>query len=327
MAQRHSAKLVYRNTGILAHYSEKLGEKPPKRGQYKANKTPRRTFLLTGALSKCTIIETPFKALVPHRGKDNVELYGMTQHAVQAYLPHAAIIWGGSEEERFRRALSLAAGRVCSEGTGVPCGVCAHCVKAMKGIHPDILIYDHSAESRLFSVAQVRAIREDAVVMPNEADVKVYILRHADSMNAAAQNAFLKTLEEPPRSAVFFLLADSPENMLPTVVSRCAKICVAPEAAPECGKLAEEFAAALTGGALPLAEFSFRLDRLGRDELRDFIGQARALMLARAQQQSAMAHRFIRAYDALGKALEYLDFNVGVVHVSGFLCAALLDTP
>jgi DNA polymerase-3 subunit delta' len=251
----------------------------------------------------------------------------MTQHAAPSYLPHAAIIWGGDEEERFRFALNLAAGRVCSAGTGSPCGVCAHCVKAVKGIHPDILIHDHSADSRLFSVAQVRAIREDAVVMPNEAAVKVYVIRHADSMNAAAQNAFLKTLEEPPRSAVFFLLAEAPENLLPTVVSRCAKICVAPGAAPEGGKLAEDFSAALEGGALPLAEFSFRLDKLSRDELRDFISQARALLLARAQQQSASAQRFIRAYDVLGKALEYLDFNVGVVHVSGFICAALLDTP
>ena len=251
----------------------------------------------------------------------------MTQQRAPSQAMHAVIIWGGSEEERLHRAKSLAAARVCSAGSGAPCGVCAHCVKAAKGIHPDIQIHDHTAESRLFSVAQVRAIREDAIVMPNEAAVKVYIINHADSMNAAAQNAFLKTLEEPPRGAVFYLLAESPENLLPTVVSRCAQICVAPGPVPQSGQLAEDFLSALSGGPLPLSEFSYRLDKLSRDELRDFISQARALLLAHAQKRSAKAQRLIHAYDVLGKAAEYLDFNVGVVHVSGFLCAALLDEP
>lgn len=249
----------------------------------------------------------------------------MTQANSKSRQTHAVILWGGSEEERLERARSLAAGRVCAQGDKGPCGVCPHCVKAVKGIHPDILIYDHNPDSRLFSVAQVRAIREDAVILPNEAAVKVYILNHADSMNAAAQNAMLKILEEPPRSAVFYLLAETPGRFLPTVLSRCAIERVAPEALPESTQLARELITALERGPLALAEFSLRLDKLSREETRDFLDQARVLLLERAREPGADGPGCIRAYETLGRAEQYLDFNVGVVHVAGYLAAALSE--
>ena len=245
----------------------------------------------------------------------------MTQQRAPSQAMHAVIIWGGSEEERLHRAKSLAAARVCSAGSGAPCGVCAHCVKAAKGIHPDILIHDHTAESRLFSVAQVRAIREDAIVMPNEAAVKVYIINHADSMNAAAQNAFLKTLEEPPRGAVFYLLAESPENLLPRWSP--PRFAAAGAAKRSAGR---GFPVCFIRRPLPLSEFSHRLDKLSRDELRDFISQARALLLAHAQKRSAKRSALFTRMTCWVRRRVF-DFNVGVVHVSGFSAPRSLTNP
>ena len=75
---------------------------------------------------------------------------------------------------------------------------------------------------------QVRALRTDAYVRPNEAERKVYLLERADRMNASAQNAMLKLLEDGPAYAVFFLLAENGSALLPTVRSRCETLELAP---------------------------------------------------------------------------------------------------
>jgi DNA polymerase-3 subunit delta' len=112
---------------------------------------------------------------------------------------------------------------ICQGPGDKPCLRCAHCEKARRGIHPDIVLYDREDQTRTIYVDQIRALRDDAVIMPNEARRKVYIIRHAGSMNVSAQNALLKVLEEPPGGAAFILTAETPEQLLPTVRSRCAQ--------------------------------------------------------------------------------------------------------
>ena len=116
---------------------------------------------------------------------------------------HASIVWGGIEADRNSFAYRMAQTMICS-GTGMkPCLYCAHCKKSSRMIHPDIIFIDRLGDARNILVDQIRALKEDAVIMPNEASVKVYILHHADSMNAQAQNAILKLLEEPPAKLAF----------------------------------------------------------------------------------------------------------------------------
>lgn len=110
-----------------------------------------------------------------------------------------------------------------------PCGDCRHCRKVFSGIHPDVVniapaVDDKGRKRREILVDQVRFISADAQVMPNEAATKVYVIHDADLMNAAAQNALLKLLEEPPSSAAFVLCASNPALLLPTVRSRCVLI-------------------------------------------------------------------------------------------------------
>ena len=74
----------------------------------------------------------------------------------------------------------------------------------------------------MIKVDQSRSVAATAYILPSEAEKKVYVLRQAELMNLNAQNAFLKLLEEPPRSAAFILAAASPDSLLTTVRSRCA---------------------------------------------------------------------------------------------------------
>lgn len=98
--------------------------------------------------------------------------------------------------------------------------------KAMNGVHPDIYEYCAPGSANSFHIDTVREVINDCYVIPNEADYKIYILANAHCMNASAQNALLKILEEPPSYAVFILTAENRSMMLETILSRVATVSV-----------------------------------------------------------------------------------------------------
>ena len=95
------------------------------------------------------------------------------------------------------------------------------------GIHPDVIVASGDGDKPI-SVDQVRSLRADAYVRPNEGERKIYLLEGADRMNAAAQNAMLKLLEEGPEYAAFLLLAENAGAVLQTVRSRCEELSLTP---------------------------------------------------------------------------------------------------
>lgn len=144
-------------------------------------------------------------------------------------LSHAYIISGPVGSGRHTLGGLLAQAMVCTAPEHQrPCGHCPQCRKAQGGIHPDIAWIAGAGEGKPINVDQVRALRSDAYIRPNEGERKVYILEGADRMNASAQNAMLKLLEDGPAYAVFFLLAENGSALLPTVRSRCETLELAP---------------------------------------------------------------------------------------------------
>lgn len=137
-------------------------------------------------------------------------------------FPHAAILEGGSVEDRMKLAQKIAAALVCSSGGQVPCGACPNCKKAEASSHADILLYTVEDKPKAFKVDYVREIRSKAYIVPNEAARKVFILENAHTMGIEGQNAILKILEEPPAYVNFILLCSSKSGFLPTVLSRAA---------------------------------------------------------------------------------------------------------
>ena len=141
-------------------------------------------------------------------------------------LSHAYILSGPAGSGKRTLAGLLAAALVCTGGGERPCLSCPGCRKALAGIHPDIVRAGDDGKD--ISVAQVRQLRADAYIRPNEADRKVYILEKAQTMNPSAQNAMLKLLEEGPAYAAFLLLTDNAAALLPTVRSRCELLPLSP---------------------------------------------------------------------------------------------------
>lgn len=148
-------------------------------------------------------------------------------------LSHAYILSGPAGSGKRTLAGLLAAALVCDRrGGALPCLSCAGCRKAEGGIHPDIVRVGDDGKD--ISVAQVRALRADAYIRPNEAERKVYILENAQTMNASAQNAMLKLLEEGPDYAAFLLLAENGSVVLETVRSRCEELELTPVPLNDC---------------------------------------------------------------------------------------------
>lgn len=149
------------------------------------------------------------------------KLYGTVQAAVsQGSFPHGVLVECQNEKEGEDFARFIANCLVC-RGNSKPCGVCPDCLKAQKNGHPDITETDGvKGKSRNFTVDAVREIRDDAYIVPNESDRKIYILKNAHNMNEQAQNAILKILEEPPAYVFFIIVTTSKSTMLETVLSR-----------------------------------------------------------------------------------------------------------
>jgi DNA polymerase-3 subunit delta' len=103
------------------------------------------------------------------------------------------------------------------------CGKCSACRRIARGTHPDVQVIE-PGEMGSIKVEQVRAATDRAVFRPFEGRRRVTIVRHADAMVPAAQNALLKPLEEPLPASVFILVTSRPDSLLPTVLSRCSHL-------------------------------------------------------------------------------------------------------
>jgi DNA polymerase-3 subunit delta' len=103
------------------------------------------------------------------------------------------------------------------------CGTCATCARIARGIHPDVLIVE-PGDSGSIKIEQVRDIIDRAAYRPFEGRRRAVIIDQADALVAQAQNALLKTLEEPPPSSVFMLVTSRPDMLLATVRSRCPRL-------------------------------------------------------------------------------------------------------
>jgi DNA polymerase-3 subunit delta' len=102
------------------------------------------------------------------------------------------------------------------------CDKCESCLKIASGSHPDVQLI--SPEERQIRIEEVRKIDEVLSYKPFEGIMKIVIVDDADTMNNAAANAFLKTLEEPPKESIIILISSRPDRLPSTIRSRCSRI-------------------------------------------------------------------------------------------------------
>ncbi len=132
---------------------------------------------------------------------------------------HAYIFSGEEGVGRHVCAELMAGALVCKNTNQAPCSVCPECIRAKAKTNPDISYITPPKDKKTIGVDQMRALSDDCFIKPFSASKKVYILE-GDLMTEQAQNAFLKTLEEPPQYAVFIIISSDITKLLDTVVSR-----------------------------------------------------------------------------------------------------------
>lgn len=142
----------------------------------------------------------------------------------QKKVSHAYILNGEKGSGKKMLAKLFAYTLQCEAGGTEPCYECHACRQAVSGNHPDIVFVSHEKPNSI-SVDEIRRqVNEDIQVKPYSGPYKVYIIDEADLMTTQAQNAILKTMEEPPEYAVIFLLSENAEQLLPTIRSRCVML-------------------------------------------------------------------------------------------------------
>lgn len=150
------------------------------------------------------------------------KLRRLTEAARSGQLVHALLFTGPRGTGKKSMAEILTRAVLCTGGGVEPCDVCPACKKCLAGQHPDVHVLE--PDGRSIKIEQMRALLESMSLTSYEGGRKVALIRGADSMTEAAQNALLKTLEEPTGAALFILIAETPEALLPTIVSRCLRV-------------------------------------------------------------------------------------------------------
>ena len=161
-----------------------------------------------------------FKDVVGHR-----DIIQYIQDAVeQKKVSHAYILNGQRGAGKKMLAKLFAMTLQCESGKTEPCGTCRSCLQANNGNQPDIITVKHEKPASI-SVDDVREqVNGDIMIKPYSSPYKIYIIPEADLMTVQAQNAILKTIEEPPEYAVIFLLTENADSLLPTIRSRCVML-------------------------------------------------------------------------------------------------------
>lgn len=178
----------------------------------------------------------PFRDIIGHR-----HLVSLLMRSIASdRLPPSLVFAGPAGVGKRLTATAVGQALNCNEPIGVSrdglkavpnvqavphdaCGVCAACSRIARGIHPDVFTLE-PGDSGSIRIDDVRDLVDRAAYRPFEGKRRVVIIDEADALVVAAQNALLKTLEEPPSSSVFILVTSRPDVLLPTVRSRCPQL-------------------------------------------------------------------------------------------------------
>ncbi len=154
------------------------------------------------------------------KGPDNI-IKSLCLLAVEGELAHSILLeTEDTAKKGLKSALCIAKTLLCHKQGKSPCNTCTACRKIDLGSHPDVKIVSAKPGYKAIRVDDIREIRLDAYLSPNESEYKIYIISDGGLINEQAQNVFLKILEEPPLNIKFIIICESKFLMLPTIRSR-----------------------------------------------------------------------------------------------------------
>ena len=163
---------------------------------------------------------------LPGRGSGQDRVAALLQRAIaRDRVPHAYLFSGPAGAPMMDTAMALACALDCEVARGEGCGECEQCSKIIAGIHPDVVTLVREGAAQIVPIESVRnQVIARIGLPPHEAAVRVFVVEEATALAPPAANALLKTLEEPPPRTLFVLCTTAPEQLLPTIRSRCQRV-------------------------------------------------------------------------------------------------------
>jgi DNA polymerase III subunit delta' len=163
-------------------------------------------------------------------GQDKV-VNSLKHSLAEGHLAHAYVFVGPEHVGKMTLAINLAQALNCTSAQK-PCGECNSCRRIASGNHPDVRVIkrgeasesEESPKGRDIRIDQIREVLHSVNLKPYEGKWRVIVVDGAEFMNDEAANALLKTLEEPPDSTIFVLVAADEGSLLSTILSRCQKM-------------------------------------------------------------------------------------------------------
>ena len=297
----------------------------------------------------------PFRDIAGHR-----KLVDLLSRSIGRGTLPPSLVFAGAETRdaaiAVAQALNCLSPVNSSQSTVDSCGRCAACQRIARGVHPDVLVVE-PGENGSIKVDQIREVIDRSGYRPFEGRRRVVIIEHAEALMAAAQNALLKTLEEPPASSLFMLLTAIPDLLLPTVRSRCIRLTFAADEAADVDGDARAVAQRALLQAASLRDAARRIDAAKdlhpkggdtgaatREQVASYLramatlvrdaevvaaGSGVALANADAPDlvdrlvQPYGGDRGVRAFAAIDRALDALDRNAGAKLVADWLMLQL----
>jgi len=237
----------------------------------------------------------------------------LKKHVVNGTTRHAYLFCGPPGLGRRTLALRFAQALNCTTPAepGIPCGQCRDCKQIASMQHADLTVIQADSEGGILKVDQIRDSRKTLTLKPYMSKFRVALFLRFQEANDNAANALLKTLEEAPSYAVLILTADNPEQLLPTIVSRCEVLRLRPLSIEEVQKDLEargvendraKFIAHISSGrpgyARQLVEDDSLLDKR-EERLNDLL----ALLSASRVEKFAYADKLARDKDSMRQAI------------------------
>lgn len=213
-------------------------------------------------------------------------------NGLRTRLPHALLLKGAQGTGKFDFAMNVAGSLLCEQplADGLACGGCSSCHWLGQQTHPDFRLVQPEALSaqedeggsgkkpaRLISVDQIRALADFSSLSAHQGGFRVVLIHPAETMNVNAANALLKTLEEPSGRMLFILVTHKPQQLPPTILSRCLAL-AAPLPPPEAGTawlkqqgVSDPAPLLAQAGFAPLLAASLAEEVVDTDEYRRFL--------------------------------------------------------
>ncbi|RPJ26202.1 MAG: DNA polymerase III subunit delta' [Chloroflexi bacterium] len=237
----------------------------------------------------------------------------LKKHVVNGATRHAYLFAGPPGLGRRTLALRFAQALNCQTPVeaGIPCGECRDCRQIAAMQHADLSVIQAESEGGTLKVDQIREARRSLTLKPYQSNYRVAIFLRFQEANDNAANALLKTLEEAPSYTVLILTADNPEQLLPTIVSRCEVLRLRPLSMEAVQKALESsgvessqarLIAHISGG-----RFGYALQMIANEALlekrEERLNDLQSLISASRVEKFAYADKLARDKDSMRQAI------------------------